>query len=70
MSRKGETETETNGVGSGRLRRLGWSMEEEVVDEGKEETEERATKEGGSGRAGRSEKSGNGTEEAGAEESQ
>ena len=42
-------------------------MEEEVVDEGKEETEERATKEGGSGRAGRSEKSGNGTEEAGAE---
>ena len=31
-------------------------MEEEVVDEGKEETEERATKEGGSGRAGRSEK--------------
>jgi hypothetical protein len=42
-------------------------MEEEVVVEGKEETEERATEEGGSGRAGRSEKSGNGTEEAGAE---
>ena len=45
-------------------------MEEEVVDGGKKETGERATEQEGSGRVGRNEKSGNGTEEAGAEESQ